>query len=85
MIRVLYVANDAEGKEVVDALESNRIECSVYYCPDADRRAYRCPRLLTGQGEWIGREAILKYIRQEPFLATLRARQEDSSRRSLGI
>ena len=73
LIRMLYVCRDPEGKEIIDLLRRHDIGYRLFYCDEDERREYQCPRLLTSEGDWVGKDAIERYIGQVPFFQSQEA------------
>ncbi len=73
---MLYVLRDQEGKEIIDLLKQNDIECRVFTCTKKEKLLYDCPSLLTTEGHFKGKDGIQYYIQQRPFLESLRYERE---------
>lgn len=80
LVRMLYVVDDKEGRDLLNLLNENNVACSVFYCSEHERRRYDCPRLLTTEGEWRGKDAIKRYIGEIPLLESLRAKYEQNTK-----
>ncbi len=61
VIRLLYVGDNPEGKDIQQVLDNNNIQYRLFLCKGDEIGVYDCPRLVTTEGEWRGRSCIEKY------------------------
>lgn len=70
-LRMLYIGDDAQGREISGFLNKKDIAVDVCRCEPHEYRTYDVPSLLTAEGHWRGKKMIENYVRMLPAFASL--------------